>query len=42
MSPAKVEADKKRGFIVPIGGAEDKEGTADILRKFIDVSGGKG
>lgn len=42
MSPAKVEADKKRGFIVPIGGAEDKEGTADILRKFIDVSGGSG
>jgi cyanophycinase len=42
MSPAKVEVDKKRGFIVPIGGAEDKEGTADILRKFLDVSGGRG
>src|SRR6185436_11896793 len=42
MSPAKVEPDKKRGFIVPIGGAEDKEGTADILRKFLDVSGGEG
>ena len=24
--PAKVEPDKKRGFIVPIGGAEDKDG----------------
>ena len=41
MSPARVEGEKKRGYIVPIGGAEDKEGTADILRKFIEVSGGK-
>jgi cyanophycinase len=42
MSPAKIEGDKKRGYIVPIGGAEDKEGNADILRKFLEVSGGKG
>lgn len=41
MSPAKVEAEKKRGYIIPIGGAEDKEGSANILRKFIEVSGGK-
>ena len=41
MSPAKIEGDKKRGFIVPIGGAEDKEGAANILRRFIEVSGGK-
>ena len=41
MSPAKIEGDKKRGFIVPIGGAEDKEGAANILRKFIEVCGGK-
>jgi cyanophycinase len=41
MSPAKIESDKKRGYIVPIGGAEDKEGNAAVLRKFIDVSGGK-
>lgn len=41
MSPAKIEGDRKRGFIVPIGGAEDKEGAANILRKFIEVSGGK-
>jgi cyanophycinase len=26
---------------VPIGGAEDKEGAANILRRFIDVAGGK-
>lgn len=41
MSPAKVEHDKKRGYIVPIGGAEDKDGTAEILRRFVEVSGGK-
>ena len=29
MSPAKIEADKKRGYIVPVGGAEDKEGAAN-------------
>jgi cyanophycinase len=39
MSPSKIEG-KTRGFIVPIGGAEDKEGAANILRKFINVSGG--
>lgn len=41
MSPAKIEGDRKRGFIVPIGGAEDREGSAHILRKFIAVSGGR-
>jgi cyanophycinase len=40
MSPAKVEAHHKRGYIVPIGGAEDKEGSARVLRKFLSVSGG--
>lgn len=40
MSPAKIEGNTHRGYIVPIGGAEDKEGTADILRKFVGVSGG--
>ena len=42
MSPAKIEGDDKRGYIVPIGGAEDKEGVASILRRFLDVSGGEG
>ncbi len=41
MSPAKVHPDKKRGYIVPIGGAEDKEGDSNILRRFLEVSGGK-
>ena len=42
MSPAKIEGGQKRGFIVPIGGAEDKEGTSDILRRFLEVSGSYG
>lgn len=42
MSPSRIPTDRKRGYIVPIGGAKDKEGAADILRKFMDVSGGEG
>lgn len=38
--PARVEPDKERGWIVPVGGAEDKEGRADILRRFVNYSGG--
>jgi cyanophycinase len=35
-----VEADKQRGWIVPVGGAEDKEGRAEILRRFVSLCGG--
>ncbi|HUS68124.1 MAG TPA: cyanophycinase [Kofleriaceae bacterium] len=31
--------DERRGWIVPVGGAEDKEGRAEILRRFIAVAG---
>ena len=41
MSPAKVAREQKRGFIVAVGGAEDKVGPAEILRRFVEVSGGK-
>jgi cyanophycinase len=40
MSPAKVDSGETRGYIVPIGGAEDKEEGASILRRFLEVSGG--
>ena len=40
MSPAKVHLDKQRGWIVPVGGAEDKVGPSEILRRFLEVSGG--
>lgn len=40
MSPSPVAEDKTRGWIVPIGGAEEKVGDPDILRRFVEVSGG--
>jgi cyanophycinase len=32
----------RRGFIVPIGGAEDKEGDRAILKRFVSICGGRG
>lgn len=40
MSPARVEPDQERGWIVPVGGAEDKEADIAVLRRFVEVSGG--
>lgn len=40
MSPAKVEAEHKRGWIVPVGGAEDKVGPSEILKRFVRLAGG--
>jgi cyanophycinase len=40
VSPAKVHPDHTRGWIVPVGGAEDKEGRAEVLRRFLSISGG--
>lgn len=39
--PARVDSDKQRGWIVPVGGAEDKEGRAEILRRFVSLCGGE-
>ncbi len=41
MCPAIVEDGYDRGFIIPIGGAEDKETNPIILRRFIEISGGR-
>ena len=38
--PSKVPAGQKRGWIVPIGGAENKENDRRILERFVRVSGG--
>ncbi len=38
--PAKVSPDTQRGWIVPVGGAEEKEGRAEVLRRFVNISGG--
>jgi cyanophycinase len=38
--PSKVPAGATRGWIVPIGGAENKENDRHILERFVRVSGG--
>ncbi len=40
MSPARVATDTDRGWIIPIGGAEDKISAVDILRRFTELAGG--
>lgn len=41
MCPSKVAEGAARGWIVPIGGAENKENDRSILRRFVEVSGGE-
>ena len=41
MSPSPVEKGNTRGHICPIGGAEDKVGNELILRRFVELAGGK-
>lgn len=40
MCPSKVRDGAERGWIVPIGGAEEKEHDARILARFVDLCGG--
>jgi cyanophycinase len=40
MSPSKVRDGVERGWIVPIGGAEEKHNDARILERFVDLCGG--
>ena len=40
MCPSKVAEGAQRGWIVPIGGAEDKEGDMRVLRRFLELCGG--
>lgn len=40
MSPARVDEHAVRGYIIPIGGAEDKVSDIGILRRFAELSGG--
>lgn len=39
--PSRTPAGKRRGWIVPIGGAENKENDARILERLVAVSGGE-
>ena len=40
MCPAPVPENTQRGFIIPIGGGEDRERERQIHRRFVDMSGG--
>jgi len=40
MCPAPVLSDQKRGFLIPIGGAEDKQADRRILSRFVELAGG--
>ena len=41
MAPAKQPGSTTRGYIIPIGGAEDKIRNREILEQFVDLCGGK-
>ena len=41
MSPSNNNSDKDRGYIVPIGGAEEKFHNPEILDRFVDICGGR-
>ena len=41
MSPSKVPDGGQRGWIVPIGGSEEKERNAVILERFVQLCGGR-
>jgi len=41
MSPASNDSHKDRGYIIPIGGGEEKFHNPEILDRFIDICGGK-
>jgi len=40
--PSKVAEGAERGWIIPIGGAEEKENSPQILRRFVELCAGNG
>jgi len=41
MSPSPVKQDISRGYVVPIGGAEERTGSMRVLRRFTKLCGGR-
>jgi cyanophycinase len=41
MCASKVAEGKERGWIIPIGGAEEKENSPQILQRFVQLAGGR-
>ena len=40
MSPSRIAPGASRGWIVPIGGGEEKENEPRILQRFVELCGG--
>jgi len=41
MCPSPIHHSHSRGYVIPIGGAEEKNNNPDILKKFVELCGGK-
>lgn len=41
MSPSPKHADQERGYVIPIGGAEERTGSMRVLRRFVGLCGGR-
>ncbi len=41
MCPSRIPDGERRGWIIPIGGAEDKESRRRILKRFVQMCGGR-
>ena len=41
MSPSPHREDQPRGYVIPIGGAEERTGSMRVLRRFVKLSGGR-
>lgn len=41
MCPAKIDENAQRGFVIPIGGAEERSNDPVILRRFVALCGGE-
>jgi cyanophycinase len=41
MCPSKIVGENERGWIIPIGGAEEKENSPVILQRFVNLCGGR-
>ncbi|MCP3689703.1 MAG: cyanophycinase [Gammaproteobacteria bacterium] len=41
MSPSPQHDDHERGYVIPIGGAEQRRGAAAVLARFVEICGGE-
>jgi cyanophycinase len=41
MSPSPEHSDKVRGYVIPIGGAEERTGSMRVLKRFVKLCGGR-